>query len=155
MSAPSPGLVQSVHDRLVRLAHQRDVEPNLVFSRFAAERLLYRLSASRHADRFVLGAFLLVVWLGEVVRPTRDVDPLGFGDLPAEALGEIFGDICSLEVEPDGLVFPGGQIRIAPIRAATPSAASGSFSRPCWARPASGCRSTSLSAPRSLLRRSG
>jgi hypothetical protein len=82
--------VQSVHDRLVRLAHQRDIEPNLVFSRFAAERLLYRLSASRHVDRFVLkGAFLLVVWLGEAVRPTRDVDLLGFGNLPAEALREI------------------------------------------------------------------
>ena len=117
MSVPSPGLVQSVHDRLVRLAHQRDFEPNLVFSRFAAERLLYRLSASRHVDRFVLkGAFLLVVWLGEAVRPTRDVDLLGFGNLPAEALREIFREICSLEVEPDGLVFPETELRIAPIR---------------------------------------
>jgi Nucleotidyl transferase AbiEii toxin, Type IV TA system len=91
VSTSSAGLVQSVHARLVRYPHAQSVEPNLIFNRFAAERLLYRLSASPHAERFVLkGAFLLIVWLGEMVRPTRDVDLLGFGDLSAEALTAIF-----------------------------------------------------------------
>jgi hypothetical protein len=47
-------------------------------SRYAAERLLHRLSRSRHAERFVLkGAMMLIVWLGDIIRPTRDVDLLG------------------------------------------------------------------------------
>ena len=65
MTAVSP-LAQSVQTRLVRAARELHVDPNLIFSRYAAERLLHRLARSRHADRFVLkGAMLLVVWLGE------------------------------------------------------------------------------------------
>jgi predicted nucleotidyltransferase component of viral defense system len=71
----SPGLVQSVQTRLVGHAKKLGVDPNLVLARYATERLLYRLSRSRHADRFVLkGALLLLVWLGETIRPTRDGD---------------------------------------------------------------------------------
>lgn len=47
----------------------------------------YRLSRSPHSKQFVLkGGLLLLVWLGETIRPTRDVDLLGFGDLGADAL---------------------------------------------------------------------
>jgi hypothetical protein len=82
-----------------------NVDPNLVLTRYATERLLYRLSRSRHADRFVLkGALLLLVWLGETIRPTRDADLLGFGDLSADALAVDFAELCSLDLEPDGLV---------------------------------------------------
>jgi len=45
---------------------------------FAVERFLYRLSCSRHAERLVLkGALLMLVWLGETIRPARDADLLG------------------------------------------------------------------------------
>jgi hypothetical protein len=58
------------------------MDPNFVLGRFAVERFLYRLSKSRHAERFVLkGAMLMLVWLGETLRPTRDLDLLGSGDL--------------------------------------------------------------------------
>lgn len=51
------------------------VDPNLVLARYATERLLYRLSRSSHADRFVLkGGLLLLAWLGEAIRPE---DPYG------------------------------------------------------------------------------
>jgi predicted nucleotidyltransferase component of viral defense system len=74
------GLAQSVQVRLVRHAHALGVDPNFVLVRYAAERLLYRLSRSAYAERFVLkGALLLLVWLGETIRPTRDADLLGFG----------------------------------------------------------------------------
>jgi len=70
----SPGLAQSVQTRLVRHAKMLGVDPNLVLARYATERLLYRLSRSRHADRFVLkGALLLLVWLGE--NSPRSVAP--------------------------------------------------------------------------------
>jgi hypothetical protein len=76
------GLARSVQTRLVHHAHALGVDPNLVLARYAAERLLYRLSCSGYANRFVLkGALMLLVWLGETIRPTRDVDLLGSGAL--------------------------------------------------------------------------
>jgi Nucleotidyl transferase AbiEii toxin, Type IV TA system len=54
-----------------------------VLTQFAIERALYRLSLTRHAERFVLkGAMLLVTWLEEPHRGTRDLDLLGFGAAP-------------------------------------------------------------------------
>lgn len=111
------GLAQSVQTRLVRHAHALGVDPNLVLARYAAERLLYRLSRSGYADRFVLkGALMLLVWLGETIRPTRDADLLGFGALDAESLRRIFAEICALPVEPDGLAYDGASVRVAAIR---------------------------------------
>jgi predicted nucleotidyltransferase component of viral defense system len=113
----STGLARSVQTRLVRHAKALGVDPNLVLARYATERLLYRLSRSSHAERFILkGALLLLVWLGETIRPTRDVDLLGFGDLDADALARAFAEICALEVEPDGLEFDAASIRVVPIR---------------------------------------
>lgn len=114
----STGLAQSIHTRLVRHAAALGVDANLVLARYAAERLLYRLSRSRHADRFVLkGALLLLAWLGETIRPTRDVDLLGFGDVSSGALAATFRDLCDVDVEPDGLTFDATSILVAAIRA--------------------------------------
>jgi predicted nucleotidyltransferase component of viral defense system len=117
MSATPAGLAQSIQVRLVRHAKTIGVDPNVVLTRFAVERFLYRLSRSPHAERFVLkGALLLAVWLGETVRPTRDADLLGFGDLSDEALERIFRDVCGVEVEPDAMTYRQDSIQIAAIR---------------------------------------
>ncbi|HHV55575.1 MAG TPA: nucleotidyl transferase AbiEii/AbiGii toxin family protein [Firmicutes bacterium] len=101
MSETTSGLVQSIHTRLIRHAPSLGVDPNLVLTRFATERLVYRLSRSRHAERFVLkGALLLLMWLGETIRPTRDADLLGFGDLSDDTLAAMFAEVCSVNVEP-------------------------------------------------------
>jgi len=111
------GLARSVQTRLVRHAKTLGVDPNLVLTRYAAERLLYRLSRSPHRERFVLkGALMLLVWLGETIRPTRDADLLGFGALDAESLQATFAGLCALEVEPDGLRFDAATVRVVPIR---------------------------------------
>lgn len=111
------GLVQSVQTRLVRHAKTLGVDPNLVLTRYAAERLLYRLSRSPDAERFVLkGALMLLVWLGESIRPTRDADLLGFGTLDTESLRAIFAGLCTLKVELDGLRFDAATVQVAPIR---------------------------------------
>lgn len=116
MTAGSP-LAQSVQARLVRAAKDLHVDPNLVFSRYAAERLLHRLASSRHTERFVLkGAMMLVVWLGDIIRPTRDVDLLGFGDLSDEAVLDIFREISSADVDPDGVVFDATSVTVARVR---------------------------------------
>ena len=117
MSARTTGLAQSVQTRLVRHAKASGIDPNLVLARFAVERFLYRLSRSPHAERFVLkGALLMLVWLGETIRPTRDADLLGFGDLSENSLAGIFTDICAVEVEPDAMHYLPSTVRVTPIR---------------------------------------
>lgn len=117
MSPLTEGFAKSVHVRLVRHAHDIGADPNVVLGRFAVERFLYRLSRSRHADRFVLkGAFLLLAWMGETFRPTRDADLLGFGDLSDAALGDTMREVCGVEVSPDGMLYDAGAIEISSIR---------------------------------------
>ncbi len=60
---------------------------------------LYRLSPSPFAERFVLkGALLMLVWLGETIRPTRDGDLLGFGDLSPRSLATLLAEVCAAAV---------------------------------------------------------
>lgn len=99
-------VVASVQARLVERSRELAVEHQLTLARFAGERLLYRLSQSAFADRFILkGAALLLMWLGEPIRPTRDVDLLGVGDTSAEALWRVFVELCAVESPDDGLTF--------------------------------------------------
>jgi predicted nucleotidyltransferase component of viral defense system len=117
MSVAASGLAHSIHTRLIRHAKSLGADPNFVLTRFATERFLYRLSRSRHAERFVLkGALLLLVRLGETFRSTRDADLLGFGDLSDDALASILSEICAIEVEPDAVTFEIPTIRLSPIR---------------------------------------
>jgi len=117
MTRATEGLARSIQTRLASHAKAIGADPNLVLTRFATERLLYRLSVSPHAERFALkGALLLLAWLGETLRPTRDADLLGFGDLSDAALLRIFREVCSLPVAPDGLAFPPDAIRVSGIR---------------------------------------
>jgi hypothetical protein len=62
------------------------------------------------------GAMMLIVWLGDIIRPTRDVDLLAFGDLSDEAVVEIFREIATTDVKPDGVVFDITSVTIARIR---------------------------------------
>lgn len=80
MSAAPENLAASVKARLQNEATRRGEDFNLLLLRYGIERLLYRLSQSPHADRFLLkGAMLFVVWDEKTHRPTRDLDFLGFG----------------------------------------------------------------------------
>jgi len=106
----------SIHRRLQNLPDLRqDFQYTLI--RYAAERLLYRLSQSPHRDRFVLkGAMLFVVWIGHVPRPTKDVDLLGRGDLGIAELEEIFRGVCAIPCPEDGLTFDVASVRAQEIR---------------------------------------
>jgi hypothetical protein len=111
------GLPVSVQTRLNTHARVIGADPNFVLTRYVAERFLYRLSRSTYAERFVLkGALLMLAWLGETLRPTRDMDFLGYGDLSPDALSGALTTICTTPVEPDGLVFEVDSIRIESIR---------------------------------------
>ena len=62
------------------------------------------------------GGLLLLVWFGESIRPTRDADLLGFGDLSSEAIAKILAEVCALEVEPDALTYDASSILVTAIR---------------------------------------
>jgi len=106
-----------VRQRLLNLAHARGQPMELLLTRYALERLLYRLSVSPHRERFVLkGAMLLARWFDEPHRATRDVDLLGFGDAADAALLATFQEVMAIEVD-DGVSFDLKGLRIEAIRA--------------------------------------
>ena len=107
----------SVRQRLYHLAKEKDEDFNYVLGRFAAERLLFRLSVSEHADDFVLkGALLFLLWSDHLYRPTRDVDLLGYGESSVGALEDIFRNVCRVQVVEDGLVFDAASVEGAGTR---------------------------------------
>jgi predicted nucleotidyltransferase component of viral defense system len=109
-------LAASVRQRLLNLATERKEDFGLVLSRYGLERFLYRLSVSPHRDSFVLkGALLLQVWTEETYRPTRDLDLLGKG-MSNAAYQKIFSEVCSQDVEDDGLSFRAETIRVERIK---------------------------------------
>ena len=59
---------------------------------------------------------LFRVWNDSSHRPTRDVDFLGYGPAETKDLGGIFHELCSLPVEPDGLIFLPLTVNAQPIR---------------------------------------
>jgi len=118
MKDKSKNIAQSVRDRLKTTALRLKLDYNLILIRYVLERLLFRLSASRHRDRFALkGAMLFVAWTEDVIRPTRDLDLLGFGDSEIEEICSAFADILGTEVPDDGVVFDRDALAAEPIRA--------------------------------------
>lgn len=117
MTGKRDGLARSVQVRLARQAKDIGVDPNLLLTRYGVERFLYRLSISPHADKFILkGALLLLAWFGETLRPTRDADLLGFGEISDNELMRIFREVCAVDVAPDAVTFNSESIRIEAIR---------------------------------------
>jgi hypothetical protein len=96
----------SVHDRLLNRA-RRDKRPfGEILQYYAMERFLYRLSQSRHADRFILkGALMLRFWQLPELRPTMDIDMLGRSSNKEADIVAQLRDILVMDVEPDGLTF--------------------------------------------------
>ena len=107
----------SIRQRLLNLAHQQGVRFNGVLERYAAERFVYRLSASAEVDRFTLkGAALFRVWAGQELRPTRDIDFLAVGPQDRVATRSALAAICNVPCPEDGVVFHPATMRIDDIR---------------------------------------
>ena len=95
----------SVRARLLNIAKAQGVDFNQVLVRYALERMLYRLSASAHSERFLLkGALLFTLWYDMPHRTTRDADLLGFGASDVASLVQVFRDVAGIAAE-DGIVF--------------------------------------------------
>ncbi len=116
MKKPVANLSASVRQRLLNLATERKEDFGLVLTRYGLERFLYRLSISPHRDGFVLkGALLLQLWTAEIYRPTHDLDLLGRA-LSDINFRKVFSEVCSQNVEDDGLTFLPDKIRVERIR---------------------------------------
>ena len=98
-------IAASVRQRLLTLSRERREDFNFMLTQYVIQRLLYRLSRSDYNEQFLLkGAMLFLVWTGDLHRPTKDIDLLGFGQNDVDVLLAHFKTICRMEIE-DGLVF--------------------------------------------------
>lgn len=109
-------IAASVRTRLLNKARTEKLNFDLVLTRYALERILYRLSISEQRDQFLLkGALLFDLWFDIPHRPTHDADLLGFGLAEVPHLIEAFRKISQIECN-DGIVFQQGTVRAVEIR---------------------------------------
>ncbi|MGY8666942.1 nucleotidyl transferase AbiEii/AbiGii toxin family protein [Bradyrhizobium sp. UFLA05-109] len=109
----------SIRAKLLAHAKQHRDDFGRLLTRYAIERLLFRLSQTDAAERYVLkGAMLFVTWPKHAFRPTGDLDLLGYGDPDHAALAELFTRICQVEVPEDGIVFDPATLKTEPLREA-------------------------------------
>lgn len=117
MTEKTKDMGASVRARLLQLAKQRGEDFQLVLTRYASERLLYRLSQSEYKNQFVLkGASLFTLWKGQPHRATRDIDLLGFGDPSEDHINSVFSAVLSAESVDDGILIDLDSMTVGPIR---------------------------------------
>ena len=110
-------LAASVQARLQNHAHATKRPFQELLHYYAIERFLYRLSTTSHRARFVLkGALMLHVWDAPLARATKDVDFLGRLDNSLENLERVIREVCSAEVEPDGVAFDPATVKTERIK---------------------------------------
>jgi len=109
-------IAASVRARLANLGQAEGIGLDFMIERFAIGRLLWRISQSPQADRFVLkGAQLFTMWEQNPHRPTRDIDFLGFGDPAEKAMEAFFIELLGAPADPeDGMIW--GKPSAGPIR---------------------------------------
>ena len=111
------GITESIKARLLNRAKESGEEFQFVLMRYACERLLYRLGASRVRERCTLkGASLLATWMEEPYRTTLDIDLLASGGAEEVSVRAIMATICDVPCPEDGLVFDGSRLSVSPIR---------------------------------------
>lgn len=120
MTSNAPkNLAASIRARLLQHAKLHGDDYQRVLTRYAIERLLFRLSQTEATERYVLkGAMLFMTWPAHVFRPTGDLDLLGQGNPDPAVMTELFARICQVESPEDGIVFNPATVRVEPVREA-------------------------------------
>jgi len=119
MSNPSPkNISASIHAKLTSKAGKLKLDPNILRTRYALERFLYRLSLSRHSSRFTLkGAMLFFLWSHEHFRPTKDADFLLAGEAGVDTVEKMIREICIVPVEQgDAMHYPLESVKVEIIK---------------------------------------
>ena len=121
MKKPIKNMAASVHARLLKRARAEGRPFNELLQYYAMERLLHRLSISRHRERFVLkGGLMLQFWGAALTRSTKDIDLLGAGPADVTALEEILRQVLAVPVVADGLRFDRDSVKGSEIRRDAP-----------------------------------
>ena len=84
-------------------AAEKHITAQLVMQNYMLERLLERISLSRHNRKFIIkGGFLISAIVGLDTRATMDLDTTikGF-TLTHEAIRDIFEEICAIQIDDD------------------------------------------------------
>lgn len=103
-----------------KIARRHSLSTDYVLRRYAAERLMYRISLSSVRDSVVLkGGSLFMVWIKDIAlaRPTMDTDFLFRNAVSEQMLRDVFNEICSIRYDDDAVVFDVGTLRVRDIRA--------------------------------------
>lgn len=99
-------IAASIRGRLQKKAKDTGRPFEELLQYYAMERLLYRLTKSPHAGKFVLkGALMLVAWRTLSFRPTRDIDFLARMPNEIESVAAVFKEICQQRIDDDGVMF--------------------------------------------------
>jgi predicted nucleotidyltransferase component of viral defense system len=106
MSREIKNLSSSVLDRLHNKAKESGVPFQWMLYNYANERFLYRLSKSKHRNKFVLkGGLMFVGWNIPLRRLTKDIDFLGYSSNNIDDISIMVKEICVQSVEPDAIEF--------------------------------------------------
>ena len=98
-------------------AQEHGDEYQRVLTRYAIERLLFRLSQTDDGKRYVLkGAMLFVTWPEQVFRPTGDLDLLGQGRSDQPSIIGLFTRVCKVDLPADGMGFDPATLRAEKVR---------------------------------------
>jgi hypothetical protein len=113
-----------VRRRLLALARERRRDYRLVLHSYAAERLLYRLSLSRHRKLLILrGAILLAAWFGDPTRSGGRLEFLGRERFERATFLDAFREIVS--TIDDTIVFDVTTVRSGSVPGESTSAGLG------------------------------
>jgi predicted nucleotidyltransferase component of viral defense system len=95
----------SIRARLLNVSKQAGEDFQAILTRYAIERFLHRLGASEQRESFILkGAMLFIAWQGNLHRPTKDLDLLGFGSSSVEDVARRIREIAAMPGD-DGIAF--------------------------------------------------
>lgn len=109
-------MAASVRQRLLNLSRNSEFSFHELLQYYAMERLLYRLSVSPHAGKYILkGALLLRVWQLDSARSTMDIDLLGITGNSRENIIAQMAEIIQPSSVDDGLIFDEASIDASPI----------------------------------------
>ncbi len=114
---PLKDLSASIRQRLLNHARAHGDDYQRILTRYAIERLLFRISRTEAREHYILkGAMLLVTWPEHAFRPTGDLDLLGHGDPSPQAITDLFSRVCQVAEPADGIIFEAASLRAEPAR---------------------------------------
>ena len=113
-------LAASVHDRLLNIAKQKDIQFQRILTLYKQEGLLHRIVSTEYEDSIVLkGGLRFYQYQGTAARPTKDIDLLGSDVDETEAtLQTILTTASRVQID-DGLDFDENSVTVGHITGQT------------------------------------